>query len=260
MEDTRPTSSRASGALTPNLVKQIREMIQSGELPLGSKLLPERELAHRLNVSRSSLRQAFKALESMGVLSSRVGVGTFVRSNMDGGNLLSDPMEFAVRTNQISRIKLLEARQFLEVEVAGLTAERATEEAIASIGHELDRMRAARGNVHAMTDADHGFHLAIIRACRNEVFELIYSPISKLLWEDLSERMHQFDTTRTIHLHEMIFQAVQQRDVEGSRRAMKLHLEIGYKTYLEGESDDVSTANGNTQPISKSNSSKGGES
>ena len=40
-----------------------------------------------------------------------------------------------------------------------------------------------------MADADYGFHLAIIRACRNEVFELIYSPISKLLWEDLSERM-----------------------------------------------------------------------
>ena len=54
-------------------------------------------------------------------------------------------MEFAVRTNQISRIKLLEARQFLEVEVVGLTAERASEESIALIGHELDRMRAACG-------------------------------------------------------------------------------------------------------------------
>ena len=65
-------------------------------------------------------------------------------------------------------------------------------------------------------------------------------------------------TTRTIHLHEMIFQAVQQRDVEGSRRAMKLHLEIGYKTYLAGESDDVSTPNRNTQQVSESNSTEGG--
>jgi len=258
MDSTRPVSTRASGAITPNLVKQIREMIQRGELPLGSKLLPERELAQRLDVSRSSLRQAFKALESMGVLSSRVGVGTFVRSNMDGGNLLSEPMEFAVRTNQISRIKLLEARQFLEVEVVGLTAERATGEAIASIGHELDQMRTACGNMHAMADADYGFHLAIIRACRNEVFELIYSPISKLLWEDLSERMHQFDPTQTIHLHESIFQAIQQRDVEGARRAMKLHLEIGYKSYLAGESDDMSAPNSNTQQVSESHSTDGG--
>ena len=228
-------------------------MIQSGELPLGSKLLPERQLAQRLDVSRSSLRQAFKALENMGVLSSRVGVGTFVRSDMDGGNLLSEPMEFAVRTNRISRIKLLEARQFLEVEVVGLTAERATKEAIASIGHELDRMRTARANMHAMADADYGFHLAIIRACRNEVFELIYSPISKLLCEDLSERMHRFDPTQIVHLHELIFQAIQQCDVEGARRAMKVHLEIGYKTYLAGESDDVSTPNRNTQQGNESN-------
>lgn len=119
----------------PNLVKQNREMIQSGELPLGAKLLPERELAHKPNVSPSSLRQAFKALESMGVLSSRVGA--FVRTDMDAGSLLTDPMEFVVRTNQISRTKLLEARQFLEVEVVGLTTERASDEAIALIGREL---------------------------------------------------------------------------------------------------------------------------
>jgi DNA-binding FadR family transcriptional regulator len=135
--------------------------------------------------------------------------------------------------------------------VVGLTAERATEEAIASVGHELDRMGIARGNMHAMADADHGFHLAIIRACRNEVFELIYSPISKLLWEDLTERMRQFDPTQTIHLHELIFQAIQRRDVEGARRAMKLHLEIGYKIYLAGESHEVSTPNGNTQQVSE---------
>src|SRR3954470_9112334 len=115
MQGTRPLSPRASGAITLNLVKQIREMIQSGELPLGSKLLPERELAQRLKVSRSSLRQAFKALESMGILSSRGGRGTFVGSDMGGGILVSEPMQFAVRANRISRIKLLEARQFLEV-------------------------------------------------------------------------------------------------------------------------------------------------
>src|SRR3954447_1156150 len=106
VEDTRPNSSRGSGALTASVVKQIREMIQSGELPLGSKLLPERELAQRLNVSRSSLRQAFKALESMGVLFSRVGVGTFVREGMNGDSLLTEPLHFAVRTNQISHTKL----------------------------------------------------------------------------------------------------------------------------------------------------------
>jgi GntR family transcriptional regulator, transcriptional repressor for pyruvate dehydrogenase complex len=235
MDSTRLHTPSANGAITPNLVRQLREMIQSGELPLGSKLLPERELAQKLKVSRSSLRQALKALESMGVLSSRMGMGTFVRTDMDSGSLLSDPMEFVVRTNQISRTKLIEARQFLDVEVVGLTAERGTRESITLIGHQLERMRSASGNPHSMAEADHGFHLAIIRGCQNEVFELIYSPISKFLWEDLSERMHRFDPAETIRLHELIFNAIENRDVEGARQAMKHHLEIGYNTYQTNE-------------------------
>lgn len=242
METPKPISPTSGGAITPNLVKQIREMIQTGELPLGSKLLPERELAQKLNVSRSSLRQAFKALESMGVLSSRVGVGTFVRADMDSGSLLTDPMAFVVRTNQISRAKLLEAREALEVEVVGLTASRGSDEAIALIGQQLDRMRAAAGNPHAMAEADYVFHMAIIRGCQNEVFELIYSPISKLLWDDLSERMHLFDAGETIRLHELIFDAIQNRDVEGARRAMRCHLEIGYEKYLTSETGGASAA------------------
>jgi GntR family transcriptional regulator, transcriptional repressor for pyruvate dehydrogenase complex len=231
MASTRPIVPPAAGAITPHLVKQIREMIETREMPLGSKLPPERELAQRLKVSRSSLRQAFKALESMGVLCSRVGVGTFVRSDLDGGNLLAVPMEVAVRTRQISRIKLHEVRQFLEVEVVGLTAERANPDGIASIAHELDRMRAASGNPHLMADADYGFHLAVIRACRNEVFELIYSPISKLLSEDLSARIHRFAPTQIIDVHDRIFESIQKRDVEGARSAMKRHLEVGYGSY-----------------------------
>ncbi len=206
-------------------------MIQSGELPPGSKLKPERELAKSLDVSRSSLRQAVKAMESMGVLSSRVGVGTFVRSDLDSADLLAQPMEFAVRTSNISRAKLLEARQFLEVEVVGLTAARASDESIARIGLQLERMKAASGNLHAMADADYGFHLAIIRACRNEVFELIYSPISKLLWEDFSERMHLFDPVQIIALHESIYQCIEKRDAAAAQLAMKRHLEVGYSTY-----------------------------
>jgi GntR family transcriptional repressor for pyruvate dehydrogenase complex len=236
MEQSRPVSTRATGGITSILMKQIRELIQSGELPPGSKLLPERELAQRLQVSRSSLRQAVKALESVGVLSSRVGVGTFVRGDVEANVLLTDSMEFAVRTNRISRTKLLEARQLLDVEIVALTAERASPESIALIGAELERMKAASGDPHLIADADYRFHLAIIHACGNEVFEMIYSPISKLVWEDFSERVHLFDPAQIIHLHELIYQAIQRRDAEGARLATKHHLEVGYKLHLTAES------------------------
>jgi GntR family transcriptional repressor for pyruvate dehydrogenase complex len=238
MSPTRPVFPRAEGSITPILVKQICEMIQVGELKIGSKLLSERELARRLQVSRSSLRQAVKALESMGVLTSRVGVGTFVRSDADANELLAKPMEHVVRTNRIAGTKLLEARQFLEVEVVGLTAVRASQDSIDLIRQELDRMRAASGSPNLMADTDYRFHLAIIRACRNEVFELIYAPISKLVWEDFSDRMHLFDPAQTIQQHEAIFDAIQSHDAQAARCAMKHHLEVGYKFYLPPESSE----------------------
>src|SRR5690349_24674304 len=101
-----PFARASSEALTPTIVKQVRDLIQTGDLPLGSKLPPERELAQRLSVSRASLRQAMKALESMGLIVARVGVGNFVREEM--GGVLAEPMQFAIRINNISGTKLFE--------------------------------------------------------------------------------------------------------------------------------------------------------
>lgn len=101
-------------------------------------------------------------------------------------------------------------------------------------------MRSASDNPQAMADADYGFHLAIIRGCQNEVFELIYSPISKFLRHDLSERMQLFDPAETIRLHDLIFQSNQNPDIEGARPAMKSHLEIGYTTDLHSETGEFS--------------------
>jgi GntR family transcriptional regulator, transcriptional repressor for pyruvate dehydrogenase complex len=233
-----PQKSDPGQALTRTLVKQLLDLIKTGELPLGSKLPPERELAQQLNVSRSSLRQAFKSLETMGVISSRVGVGNFVRSDMAASNLLVEPMEFAIRMNNISRAKLYEMRQILEVQLVGLTAARASEESIASIAAEVESMKANCTNPRAMADSDYRFHLAIIRSCGNEIFELIYEPISKLLWEDLRERMHLFDPNKIIELHQFIYDAIRERNANIAMDAMKRHLEVGYQTFFGAQSEE----------------------
>jgi DNA-binding FadR family transcriptional regulator len=118
----------------------------------------------------------------------------------------------------------------------GLTSVRASQDSIDLIRQERDPMRAASGSPNLMADTDYRFHLAIIRACRNEVFELIYAPISKLVWEDFGDRMHLIDPVQTIQLHEAIFDAIQSRDAQAARFAMEHHLEVGYKFYLTPES------------------------
>src|SRR5450756_1662203 len=105
------------------VVRQVRRMIESGEVRSGDRLPPERELAQQLGVSRPSVRSGFKSLAAMGVVQIRQGAGTFIT----GGPpvLGSEPLSFLAALHGFSRDQMFEARLVLEVAVAGLAAERA---------------------------------------------------------------------------------------------------------------------------------------
>src|ERR1035441_30098 len=223
------------GVNTGALVKRIIELVQSGQLPLGSRLPAERRLAEMLKVSRPSIRQALKALEAMGIVICRVGDGNFITSKASAANLLTEPMQFAIRANNISRKQLFEMREIIEVHVAALTAVRASEEGLATIRHELEEMERCRDNPRLLGEKDYRFHLAIIRACGNPIFELLFEPISALIWEDLADRMHLFDPDYTVELHRNILRAIESHDAPGTMAIMKEHLEIGYDIVVAAE-------------------------
>lgn len=217
------------GVNTGALVKRIIELVQSGQLPLGSRLPAERRLAEMLQVSRPSVRQAIKALEAMGIVVCRVGDGNFITARPSAANLLTEPIQFAVRANKISRQQLLEIREVIEVQIVGLTAARATDEGLASIRREFQEMERLRTNPRLLAEKDYSFHLAIVRACGNPIFELLFEPLSALIWEDLADRMHLFDPEFTVDLHRKILNAIESRDAARAMALMRKHLEIGFE-------------------------------
>ena len=232
------------GANTGALVKRIIHLVQSGQLPLGSRLPAERRLAEMLKVSRPSVRQAIKALEAMGIVVCRVGDGNFITSRASAANLLTEPMQFAIRANKISRRQLFEMREVIEVHVSALTAVRATEEALAAIRHELEEMERHRANPRLLAEKDYCFHAAIIRGCGNPVFDLLYEPVSSLIWEDLADRMHLFDPDYTVELHRTIFRAIESHDAVRTMALVKEHLEIGYEIVLASETETPAPSTG----------------
>lgn len=234
-ECTSPFDEVEAGASTGALVRQIAELVQSGRLPLGSRLPAERRLAEMLRVSRPSIRQAIKALEAMGIVVCRVGDGNFITSKVTAANLLTEPMQFAIRANNISRKQLFEIREVIEVQVAGLTAVRADEQALAAIRFQLEEMERHRANPRMLAEKDYRFHSAIVRGCGNPIFELMLEPVSSLIWEDLADRMHLFDPDYTVELHKKIYQAIENRDAAAAVTAMKDHLVIGYETVARVE-------------------------
>src|SRR5213594_3002319 len=131
----------SSGQTIDDVVARVSDLIKSAQLKPGDRLPPERELAKQLGVSRPSLRAGLRALASMGVLKSRQGAGTFVAGGPP--TLDSEPLRLLAALHGFSFNHMFETRSILEVGAAGLAAQNATSEQLATLAEEIAEMYAA---------------------------------------------------------------------------------------------------------------------
>src|SRR5215468_8785796 len=148
------TRSMAPGKedVTATLVGVFKRLISEGSLAPGHRLPAERELAEKFRVSRSSLRQALKVLQIMGVISQRVGDDTYL--NAGAPSILSEPMEFLILLDGISFHELMEARLIVEPELAARAARRATAEDISELNAVHANMEQSQRNSARFVELD----------------------------------------------------------------------------------------------------------
>ncbi len=203
---------------------QILEMLISGGLNPGERLPPERELCARLNVSRTVVREALNLLEARGLISIEHGRGAVV----SGGNIgaVRDTLELLLRVRPKALWELLEIRNILEVEIAGLAAERAGEEDVSAMRIQLERMLASIDAPEGYIDADVEFHSLLARGARNEVLLTMLEPVVDLLRasRQVSASRRPGSALRAVGEHEEILRRVEVGDAEGARREMRAHL------------------------------------
>ena len=203
---------------------QILDMLISGGLNPGERLPPERELCVRLNVSRTVVREALNLLEARGLISIVHGRGAVV----SGGNIgaVRDTLELLLRVRPKALWELLEIRNILEVEIAGLAAERAGEEDVSAMRIQLERMLASIDAPEGYIDADVEFHSLLARGARNEVLLTMLEPVVDLLRasRQVSASRRPGSALRAVGEHEEILRRVEVGDAEGARREMRAHL------------------------------------
>ena len=221
----------ANGDITAKLISTIKGLISKGVLVPGCKLPPERELARRFGVNRSSLRQALKVLQLMGVLYQRVGDGTYLNSN--AANILHEPMEFLILMGDISHEELFEARLIVETELVARAAERAMAEDLATLRRAIADMANSRSE-EARLDADVAFHEAIFRASGNRVCQLIFTVIHRGMLMSMAQVSRRVDMKHPLAFHKAIYSAIYKRRPEEARRLMAEHL-IDSKSLLHPE-------------------------
>jgi GntR family transcriptional repressor for pyruvate dehydrogenase complex len=209
------------------VIEQIKQLIVVGELQPGDKLLSERELSEKLNVSRASIREAFSALEIMGIITIRPGEGSFVRQVSFEGML--EPLSFLLHVNVDDAMNLLEVRKMLEVEIAALAASRATPEDIEDMRQALHRMVDEVNDGEVGDKADAEFHYAVLKAAHNPILIKLMSAVS-----DLMNSTYRFSRQKIFmegnmqkilyDSHCSIFQAIEQKKPKLARKMMEKHL------------------------------------
>ena len=231
-----PAASGAASASTPmeiapikstriyeEIVRQIKSMIAEGRLKSGDQLPPERDLAEKFLVSRTSVREALRALESVGLIEIRPGEGTFVREI--SVEALVEPLALVLLSQREMIGELFEARRLLEPTIAGLAARRATPDEI----HEMERIleeqakAIAAGNTGLAQDA--AFHAAIGTAAHNRAITRIVHAVMDLLGQSREESIGTPGRpTRSHEDHRRILAAIRTRDAAAAERAMLDHV------------------------------------
>src|SRR6266567_3025703 len=214
-----------SSRLYEQIVQQVEESIHKGVLKAGDQLPPERELAQQFGVSRTAVREAVKALTEKGLVEAYAGRGTFI----------TDSTPYSMRQSLDRMLKmgqpegsayLAEVREILEPEIASLAATRVDAEDLASMREQIAIMDTARKDPDAFIEADLDFHLALAEAAANPLILSLIDSIVGLLRE---QRMGIFQVDggpeRGQYHHKRIMEAMEQRDPEKARDAMRAHLD-----------------------------------
>src|SRR5262245_49935845 len=210
---------------TDQVVAFVRDLIVRGRLRPGDRLPAERELAVQIGVSRPSVRAGLHALAAMGVVRSRHGSGTYIPSGPPA--LGSEPLNFLAALHGFTREEMYEARRILEVEAAGLAAERATHEHLATLAEEVAGMFANRDNAQLFLVHDVNFHRAVADAASNPIVGTLVGMVSSMYYErrkETAERASDSDLRDAAEAHRRIYQAIRARDAASARRAMNDHL------------------------------------
>lgn len=211
------------------VIDQILEQMKKGILKTGDVLPPERLVAENLGISRPSVREAYSVLEMVGILESKVGSGTYVKSsNIDKfyKNKIKD-----ISATEESPYEILEVRKILEPEAAYLAAKNASKEDIVEIEKILKQMKSEMKNHASYTlETDSLFHLKIAEASGNamilNVMQHIVNISKERLWEFIRKEIIRTPghIEKDMKAHQDIVNSIKNEDFKNARAVMKKHL------------------------------------
>jgi GntR family transcriptional repressor for pyruvate dehydrogenase complex len=211
--------------LYTQVADQIEQLIASESLRPGDKLPGERDMAERMGVSRTVVREAIRVLGVRGLVQVKTGCGTFVQEPSAKNAAASIGRLLKLRQGDTSFEHIHEVRSMIELETAGLAAERATDEDLAYLARTIEGMAAHKQDLDAYIKYDHAFHEGLAEATHNSLFNVLLSPISDLLHRVILVSVQAPGALNAgLAHHRNILAQVRQHAPRAARQAMRDHL------------------------------------
>ncbi|QKS72040.1 FadR family transcriptional regulator [Paenalkalicoccus suaedae] len=205
------------------ILKEIEQLIMTNDLSAGDKLPSERDLSERLQVGRSSVREALRSLELLDLIETRKGEGTFVKQA--GSHRLAEILASFFLQDPRARRDLRETRRMIEVEAVRLACDRATAEEVEELENVLRDSYHVWRDGHIPVEEDILFHKTIVQISQNKLMMNIWRPLveySKVALRESLSREGRME--HALEEHESIVEAIKCRDVSRAVDKMNIHL------------------------------------
>jgi GntR family transcriptional repressor for pyruvate dehydrogenase complex len=223
-------SAEAAAALRPlersrlyeDVGERLGEFVRESAMAPGDQFPAERDLAHRLRVSRTSVRQSFVVLQALGFVDVRHGEGVFLRRTRGFGDSLTKLLERRRRLPDV-----LDAREALEVKLAELAAARWAKDDLEAMKGALERMEGEIDGGGLGTEGDMAFHHAIALASRNAILLHLIDAMAEVIQESRIESLSEPGRPpRSLEAHRRILAAIESRDARLAAEEMRQHLRV----------------------------------
>lgn len=210
--------------VSDEIIKQLIMLINTGKLKPGNKLPSEREMMEKFQVSRSSVREALHALTMIGLLETFPGAGTFVSKQLT--SIIGGQLEWSVLLGNQELVEISEVREPLQIQAAGLAAERATSESIETLRQVIEAYAESTRTGVNYLEQELAVHLTIAQMAGNNTLFRFIQTFEELLHEYRKSRKIGFSLSQeAVNEYKEILAAIENSDSRAARLSMARHLQ-----------------------------------
>jgi len=213
-----------TNSISSQIVTQVREALFSGKLKSGDWLGSEKDLATQFDVSRITVRDALRALETMGIVEIRVGASGGARIAKGNLGYFSDALAIQFKLSGVSEYEILDLQMAIESSAIELAATNRTDQDLEKMSYLLKDSEIALDSPTEFTEIGHKFHLAMVEASGNRALIAQFGSLRHVIWPDGAKRAKREIAEHAHKVHQKLFTFIKEKDAESARKLMVAHL------------------------------------